>query len=123
MTRRLLLLVIALASMLPAEAAEPPPVPGRVVFSTLTFAEARRLEGRLARFVVTLDSTEGRRGGFVVYDCAGHDDAICTVWLVAGQEIDREMTVEAVLRLRYVPAGLGFAGFWEYRLTEARRPR
>jgi hypothetical protein len=31
------------------------------------------------------------------------------------------MTVEATLRLRYVPPGQGFSGFWEYRLVDAVR--
>jgi hypothetical protein len=115
----LLLLVLTAALAL----ADPPPVPGRVVFSTLTLAEAQKLDGRRGRFVITLDSAPADRGGFVVYDCAGHDDTLRTVWLVAGQEADREMTVDAVLRLRYVPARGAFTGFWEYRLTDAGRVR
>jgi len=43
--------------------------------------------------------------------------------MLPGQDPVAEMTVDAVLRLRYVPAGHGFPGFWEYRLTEARRTR
>jgi hypothetical protein len=31
------------------------------------------------------------------------------------------MIVEATLRLRYVPPGRGFPGFWEYRLVDAAR--
>jgi hypothetical protein len=114
-------LLLTLAAV-PAFAAEPPSVPGRVVFSTLTLTEAQKLDGRRARFVVALDSAPADRGGCVVYDCAGQD-ALRSVWLVPGQDPDREMTVEAVLRLRFVPAAHGFAGFWEYRLTEARRAK
>jgi hypothetical protein len=33
------------------------------------------------------------------------------------------MTFAATLRLRYVPASHGLPGFWEYRLTDARRCR
>jgi len=118
----LALLLLALVAV-PAVAAELPPVPGRVVFSTLTVAEAQKLDGRRARFVVVLDSEAADRGGSVVYDCRSRDDTLRSVWLVAGQDVAAEMTVDAVLRLRYVPAGHGFAGFWEYRLTEARRVR
>ena len=59
----------------------------------------------------------------MVYDCAGRDDALRTVWLVAGQDADREMTVEAVRRVRFVPAGHGYPGYWQHKLTEARRVR
>jgi len=122
MKPHLALLLLALAGAA-AFAAEPPSVPGRVVFSTLTLAEGRQLERRRGRFVVTLDSVPADRGGCVVFDCAGHDDALRSVWLVAGQDADREMTVDAVLRVRFIPAGHGYPGFWEYRLTEAKRVR
>src|SRR5262249_1832944 len=89
-----LCLLLALAAA-PSLAAEPP----RVVFSSLSLAEAQKLDGRRGRFAVVLDSAPADRGGFVVYDCAGHDDALRSVWLVPGQEIDREMVVDAVLRL------------------------
>jgi hypothetical protein len=36
-----------------------------------------------------------------------------------GEQAEDTMTVEATLRLRYVPPGLGFPGFWEHRLVEA----
>ena len=58
-----------------------------------------------------------------MYDCRSCDDALRSVWLVAGQEIDRVMTVDSLLRLRYVPAGHGFPGFWEYRVEGAVRRR
>ena len=75
------------------------------------------------RFIITLDSAPADRGGCVVYDCAGQGEALRSLWLIPGQDADRETTVEAVLRLRYVPAGHGFTGFWEYRLMAARRVR
>src|SRR5262249_46976944 len=101
----------------------PPPVPGKVAFSVLSLAQARELDGRRARFHVVLDSAPGQRGGFLVYDCAGHDDALRALWLAPGQDADPEMAVEGVLRLRYVPPRGGFNGFWELRLCDARRCR
>jgi hypothetical protein len=80
--------------------AGPPPLPGKMAFSTLTLAQARGLEGRRARFHVVLDLAPGQRGNCTVYDCAGHDDTLRTLWLAAGEEPAAEMDVEGVLRLR-----------------------
>jgi hypothetical protein len=121
MRRPLALFLLALVTV--PTVADPPPIPGRVVFSTVTFAEAQKLDGHRARVVVVLDSAEEQRGGYLVYDCRSRDDALRSVWLMARQDVAAEMTVAAVLRLRYVPAAHGFAGFWEYRLTEARRAK
>jgi hypothetical protein len=42
-----------------------------------------------------------------------------TIWLREGELAEETMTVEAMLQLRYVPPGQGFAGFWEHRLVDA----
>jgi hypothetical protein len=57
-----------------------------------------------------LDSTDGEHKGFTLFDCAGPDDALRSVWLYGGQDDDvaDEMTVEAEL-LQAGRAGRGHA--------------
>jgi hypothetical protein len=48
----------------------------------------------------------------------------CDPWRSAnrdGEQVEGTMTVEATLHVRYVPPGLGFEGFWGYRLADAVR--
>jgi hypothetical protein len=87
----------------------------------LTHKEALELNGRRIVCRVDLASRPEERDGFTVYDCASPDDTYRTVWLREGEQVEETMSVEATLRLRYVPPGQGFAGFWEYRLMEAVR--
>jgi hypothetical protein len=87
----------------------------------LTHKQAWELNCRRIVCRVDLDSRPEERGGFAVYDCASPDDVYRTVWLREGEQVEDTMTVEATLRLRYVPPGQGFPGFWEYRLVDAVR--
>jgi hypothetical protein len=87
----------------------------------LTHKEAWELQGQRIVCRVDLDSRPEKRGGFTVYDCASPDGTYRTVWLRAGEEVEDTMMVEATLRLRYVPPGQGFAGFWEHQLMDAVR--
>jgi hypothetical protein len=89
----------------------------------LSHAEAFHLQGQRARLGVSLDSAAEERGGFTVSDCDSGDDALRTVWLLPGQEVADEMTVEGVLQLQNVEAGHGCDGFWECRVSNARRCR
>ena len=87
-------------------------------------SEAYRLEGKTARFRITLDSTDGEFGGFVVYDALAKDDAFGSVWLYPGQVVDDEMIVEAKLVIIHHKAFPGvFDAFTEYRLVRAVRVR
>jgi hypothetical protein len=110
--------------------APPPPVPSAAVpahdFAALTPAAAGHLEGKPARYRVVLDSQPWESGPHVLYDCVSADDTDRTVWLVAGQRVEKVMDVEAVLRVIRHPRqvaedGTVFEMSTEYRLTEARR--
>jgi hypothetical protein len=70
---------------------------------------------------VGLNARSGEGDGCTAYDCAGPDDNYRTVWYRAGHHAEGTRTVEATLRLRYVPPGLSFPGFWEHRLMGAVR--
>jgi hypothetical protein len=87
----------------------------------LPHKQALELSGRRIVCRVDLDSRPEERDGFTVYDCASPDDVYRTVWLRGGEQAEDTMTVEATLRLRYVPPRRGFDGFWEYRLVDAAR--
>jgi hypothetical protein len=87
----------------------------------LTHKQAWELQGQRIVCRVDLDSRPEERGGYTVYDCASPDDTYRTVWLREGEQVEGTMIVEAILRLRYVPPGQGFDGFWEYRLVDAVR--
>jgi hypothetical protein len=82
-------------------------------------AEARRLEGKRARFRVVLDSAED----FVdhSWDCLAPDGLHATVYLRPDQEAADMMTVEARLVIIDYPAGFGFPPLREYRLRSAVR--
>jgi hypothetical protein len=86
------------------------------VLETLTPAEARRLEGKRARFRVTLDST-----GDDSFDVLAPLGLHATVYLAPDQEPADEMTVVARLVIIDHPASWGFAALREYRLVEAVR--
>jgi hypothetical protein len=80
MKTRLALLLMGMATVAAVHAlGGAPPVPARVDFATLSFAEAQQVQGRRARFHVVLDSDAADRGGCVVYDCRSRDDALRTV--------------------------------------------
>jgi hypothetical protein len=72
---------------------------------------------------VDLDSRPGEAGGHVFYDCASPNDVNRTVWLWPGQPVADTMTVEGTMTLMWYPRSKDgqFAGFWEYRLTDAIR--
>jgi hypothetical protein len=98
-----------------------PRIDGRVgrafyVLADLTPAEARRLDGRRARFRVSLDS-EGEDNA---YDCLAPDGLHASVFLLTGEEAD-DMTVEATLVIIDHPPGFGFPPLREYRLVDAVR--
>jgi hypothetical protein len=87
----------------------------------LNHKQAWELNGRRIVCRVDLDSRPEECPGYIAYDCASPDDTYRTVWLRGGEQVEDAMMVEAKLRLRYVPPGQGFAGFWEYRLVDAVR--
>jgi hypothetical protein len=92
-------------------------------FDLAYLTHKQALELNVQRIVcrVDLDSRPEIRDGYIAYDCASPDDVYRTVRLREGEQTEDTMTVEATLRLRYVPPGQGFDGFWEYRLVEAVR--
>jgi hypothetical protein len=88
--------------------------------SRLSPVEAVRLEGTRVKFRIRLDSTEGKAGGFVIYDVLAKDDVFGSVWmcLYPGQVIDDDMIVEARLVIIHHKAFPGVhEGFTEYRLV------
>jgi hypothetical protein len=91
------------------------------LLADLTPAEARRLEGKRARFRVVLDSLED----FATHswDCQAPAGMHATVFLRLGQEPADAMTVEAKLWVIEFPPGLGFPPLREYRLLDAVRVR
>jgi hypothetical protein len=89
------------------------------VLADLTPAEARRLEGKRARFRVALDSLEDVATHS--FDCAAPAGLHASVYMRPGQEPADEMTVEARLWVIDFPPGFGLPGFREYRLVDAVR--
>jgi hypothetical protein len=87
----------------------------------LTHKQAWELQGQRIVCRVDLDSRPEVCHGSIAYDCASPDDTYHTVWLREGEKVEDTMMVEATLRLRYVPPGQGFPGFWEYRLADTVR--
>jgi hypothetical protein len=87
----------------------------------LTPKEARELNGRRIVCRVDLDSRPDERGGYTAYDCASPDGTYRTLWLRDGEHADDTMMVEATLRLRSVPPGQGFDGFWQHLVVGAVR--
>jgi hypothetical protein len=69
----------------------------------LKHKQAWDLQGQRIVCRVNLDWRPEERGGCTAYDCASPDGTYCTVWLRDGEEVEGTMTVEARLRLRYVP--------------------
>jgi hypothetical protein len=111
-------LLLALAA-LPAAADAPVPATDRVAqthaLADLTPGQARHLEGRLAKYRVRLSSDYDVEDGQVIYECAGPEDAVRTVWFPGGSGAEAdELVVEAVLRV------IRYGGFTEYRLAGAR---
>jgi hypothetical protein len=103
-----------------AEAVEAPRV---YDFARLTLAEAARLEGRRARYRVNLTNEKKTSGGRFVYaaDAPGGEVAVFTL---AAYLRDGPRTVEAELRLDYIPAkveadGAPSPAAWVYRLEKA----
>jgi hypothetical protein len=87
----------------------------------LTHKQAWELQRQRIVCRVGLDSRPEVRDGYTVYDCASPDYTYRTEWLREGEQVEGTMSVEATLMLRYVPAGQGFPGFWEYRLVDVVR--
>jgi hypothetical protein len=85
----------------------------------LTPAEARRLEGKRARFRVILVSLED--GLTHSWDCVAPAGLHASMFLRLGQEAADAMTVEARLWVIDFPPGLGFPPLREYRLVDAVR--
>jgi hypothetical protein len=90
------------------------------LFSKLTEAEARALQGRLVRFRV-----EGPHDGWdlddwTIYTCPGHGLLRRTVWVHPDQDVDDPMTVEAVPSLIHQSARGGSPAYTELRLCGAR---
>jgi hypothetical protein len=88
----------------------------------LTPHQARRLQGRLATYRVTLATDDDREGEWDVYGCKGAGAVERTLWVPAGHETKDEMTVKAVLRVIHhkasiSPSGMRFPAFTEYRLV------
>jgi hypothetical protein len=114
----------ALAATIPADA--PGADAGRTdltctrFFATLTEAEARPLQGRLARFRV-----EGPHDGWdlddwTIYACPGQGSLRRTVWVHPDEDVDDPMTVEAVPSLIHHVARSGCPAYTELRLCGAR---
>jgi hypothetical protein len=76
----------------------------------LTHKEALELNGRRIVCRVDLDSLPDEHDDHTAYDCAGPDNTYRTVWLRGGEDAEDTMTVEATLRLRYVPLGRASTG-------------
>jgi hypothetical protein len=87
--------------------------------SALTAHQAAQLEGKRARFRISLDSAEEQDGKYTAYDCLAPDGLIAGVWLLPGQEVRDEMTVEARLVVIDHRAAWGFPALREYRLMDA----
>jgi hypothetical protein len=110
---------------LPPEPRRPRPPAGPVevertfTLAALTPADAARLEGKRARFRISLDSAPEQDGKYTAYDCLAPDGLIAAVWLLPGQEASDEMTVEARLVIVGHRACFGFPAQREYRLKNA----
>jgi hypothetical protein len=87
----------------------------------LMHKQAWELQGQRIICRVDLGSRPCQRSVFTVYDCASPDTTYRTVWLRDGEQAEDTITAEATLRLRYVPPGQGFAGFWGFRLVDVVR--
>jgi hypothetical protein len=110
----LLLLPLLAAADLPGPRVER----GVYYLADLTPADARRLDGRRARFRVALDSAEDNN----CFDCLAPPGLHASVCLLPGQEAaDDDMTVEATLVIIDHPPGFGFPPLREYRLLDAVR--
>jgi hypothetical protein len=97
-------------------------------FATLSLAQGSRLQGRPARFRVTLDSRQDTEGGRFFHECESSDASTRSLWLAAAEEVEEEMVVEAVLEVSHqpgavLPGGQVVEGYTEYRLLGARRCR
>jgi hypothetical protein len=117
-----LLLALACAS---DPAAAPPDAEAVEVpdFAVLKPADEARLEGRRALYRVRIvDQLCVLRRVGALYDVAAPGHEIVPL-LLPGRAETRELTVEAELRMRYVPARAGrdgvFPGAWRYALEDA----
>jgi hypothetical protein len=92
------------------------PVTRTLDFSALTWAEAVRLQGRRVRVVLELDSDCDHEGGYTLYECAGHDEALRTVWFaeeLEGQDV--QLAVEGTLKVIHHRTRGWVPDFVEYR--------
>ena len=85
----------------------------------LTLAEARRLEGKRARFRVVLGSLEDVATHS--FDCVAPDGTHASVYLRLGQEAAASMVVEGRLWVIDHAPGLGFPPWRECRVVDAVR--
>jgi len=118
-------LLLALLAV-PGSAASPPPDRAEVAldFASLTVAQAHLRQGQRVRCRVVRDSaTQTQEDGSSLFGCKSADGSLRSVWLRPGEGAGEEMTVEGVLRIRCVLASHGFAGFWHFTVTDARRAR
>jgi hypothetical protein len=114
----LLLLPLLAVADVPGPRVDPRAERAVYFLADLTPADARRLDGRRARFRVSLDSTQDNN----CFDCVAPGGLHASVCLVAGQEAaDDDMTVEATLVIIDHPPGFGFPALREYRLVDAVR--
>jgi hypothetical protein len=73
--------------------------------ATLTDREAQKLEGRRARFVITLDSLPTFWGRYTGYDCLGPPGIHAGVWIIGNAENAPDtFEVEATLMIADHPA-------------------
>jgi hypothetical protein len=91
------------------------------LLADLTPAEAGRLEGKRARFLVTLDSLEHVLTHS--YDCLAPPGLAAGVYLRLGQEAADSMVVEGRLWVIDHAPGLGFPPLRECRVVDAVRLR
>jgi hypothetical protein len=91
--------------------------------------QAPEIDGRRAIWRIVLDSPGDVEGAHHVYQCAGKDAVLRTVWLAAeqGDEPAEVIVADAVLHVihhkeKITATGERFEGFTEYRLRE-ERPR
>jgi hypothetical protein len=121
--------ILTLSLVLGADSAKPSSkVEGIHVLASLSLSQANDLDGRNARFRVTVDSMAWTHENYTFYDCRTVDDVSRTMWFLPGEEIDEDnpMIVEGCLKvMHHCPTvgemGTRFPGFMEYRLMDARR--